>query len=136
MMAVTHPIAARPALAAAAGTLGALMPKCPLCLVAIISILGIELPRAAAWLTPLTIVFLAISLTLTAIVSHARRRWTPFVVATVAAVTIIAGRVSIRSDHVVRAGAVALIGASVWAGRGGKRCCVCTDCSVAEHDKC
>ena len=70
MMAITQP--ARPALAAGAATLAALMPKCPLCVIAIVSALGLELPRVAAWLTPLTILFLSISLTLTAIVSRSR----------------------------------------------------------------
>lgn len=125
MMALTHPLAARPALAAGAATLGALMPKCPLCVVAIVSALGLELPRVAAWLTPLTILFLSLSLALTALVSRARRRWAPFAVAAIAAVVIIAGRVSIQSDNMVRAGAVTLIGASIWAARARSNCSSC-----------
>jgi len=132
-MSTTNVTVARPALASGAAIFSALMPKCPLCVMAIIGALGLELPRVAAWMTPLTIVLLSLCLALIASVARAKRRWMPLAVAIVAAVVVIAGRVALQSNVVARSGCVVLVGASIWSGRSTKKC---TSCVCAKETKC
>jgi hypothetical protein len=82
----------------------AIAPKCPLCYLALAGAAG----AAAVWIAPLTIAFLA--LTISTVAKQAR------LVAVAAAIAILAGRYA-DSKPLVLAGCVALIAAALWRSR-------------------
>ena len=117
------------------GIVLALVPKlaCPACWsvhIGVPAALGLGFSLDAAYLLPLTTVFLSLTVGVFAFRAPARRGYGPFVLGVLAAAVILAGRFAPDADPVVYGGIVALIAASVWKSwprRGSDPACAACD---------
>jgi hypothetical protein len=97
----------------------AMLPKlaCPACWPAyagLLSSIGLGFLTQAAYLFPLTIVFLAVAVGALGFRARSRHGYGPFSVGLVAAVVVIVGKFLFESDPAMYGGIALLIGASVW----------------------
>ena len=83
----------------------AMAPKCPLCFLALAGTLG----AAAAWIAPITIACLA--LTIVTVAKRAR------LLALIASSAILGGRFLLDNKYLVLAGCATLVAASLWRPR-------------------
>ena len=95
------------------------LPKlaCPVCWPAyagLLSSLGLGFLISAAYLLPLTIVFLTIALTALAFRAKNRRGVGPFLVGLIAAVSVLLGKFVWESNVTIYSGVGMLVVASVW----------------------
>jgi hypothetical protein len=103
----------------------ALLPKavCPVCLAAyagVLSSLGLGISQYAAYLIPVTVLFLVLSITTLIYGALKRDRYGPFVMGACAALIIIFGKFLFDSEVALYGGVVLLAAASIWNAWPGK----------------
>ena len=116
----------------------ALLPKvaCPACWPAyagIVSALGIGFVLKTQYLLPLTVLFLAVSLSTLLYKARVRGGVGPFILGFVGAIMIVFGKFTIDSDVLVYSGVGILIGASLWKSwpRTKSKTVSCCNCAPA-----
>src|SRR5262249_40483341 len=106
-------------LASLPGVLVAFLPKlaCPVCWPAyagLLSSLGLGFLVSAAYLLPLTIVFLTLALAALAFRAKSRRGLGPLLIGLIAAMSVLLGKFAWESNVTIYAGVGMLVVASVW----------------------
>lgn len=114
------------------GIITVLMPKCSMCVAAyagLLSVAGIGLMDYSAYLLPLSILFLTLSLA--ALVFRAKQRWgyKPFLLGLAAVFLMMLGRFQMDSSFVLYLGIFLLLAASLWNGWPRKNLCATNHCS-------
>jgi hypothetical protein len=95
----------------------AVAPKCPFCLLSYFGSFGaaaVIAPSYRAWLPPLTVIWLALTVGALAFRSRGRRRYGPALLGLLAGCTIFGGKFIIENPTPVYIGIAALLGAAVW----------------------
>jgi mercuric ion transport protein len=111
-----------PAFAAAA------VPKCPLCVMGIMSSFGLGTIVKASMLPPLTLAFLAVTVSALGFGARRRRGHAPLFLGMVAAAAVMLGKYQFNYNPVVYVGVALLLGASLWNGWPKKRSDSDSDC--------
>jgi hypothetical protein len=92
----------------------AAMPKCPLCWLALMSALGVGSVINLAWLQPLAVALLCLSVSMLLVRARRRGGYGPFMLGLVAAGAIYLSKFILNYDPGVYLSGATLISASVW----------------------
>lgn len=112
----------------------ALAPKCPVCFLAYFGIFGVSAATAStyrAWLPPITVIWLALTVSLLWVRTTGWRRYAPVAIGLVAAVGIFAARFVAASPRLIYLGIAMLVAAALWSSwlRTSVAAKECSDCS-------
>ena len=140
---VRKPVAGRwQAVAASFPAIGtALLPKltCPLCFpayAAVLSALGIEFVNYTPYLLPLTVIFLAVAISVLALQTRRTGNIVPLVLGLIASLVVLFAKFSIESDWLTTGGIIMLV-AAIFLGNRTKSAAIapCPACVVGEADQ-
>lgn len=137
------PVAGRwQAVAASFPAIGtALLPKltCPLCFpayAAILSALGIEFVNYTPYLLPLTVIFLAVAISVLALQTRRTGNIVPLVLGIIASLIVLFAKFGIESDWLTTGGIIMLVAAIFLGGRTKSTAIApCPACDVGEADQ-
>ncbi len=110
---------------------------CPACLPAyagLLASLGVGFLGNAAYLMPLTVLFLIAALVALGLRARSRRGWGPFALGVSGAAAVVVGKFILASSLVTYAGIAPLLGASIWNSwpRRAAKDVSCDACAPAE----
>lgn len=95
----------------------AVLPKCPLCLMSLMSLVGLSSFITSAWLLPLTLAFLTLTVLTQAFAAFHMGAYKPLLLVLAAAAGVLLGRFQLDSSLIFYLGVVMLATATFWSYR-------------------
>ena len=97
----------------------AIAPKCPICFLGYFGIFGVATSASVyrIWLTPLTVIWLTLTVGMLAVQRGSQRRYGPALLGVFAGLAVFAGKFVVDDQALFYGGILALIGAVIWSAQ-------------------